>query len=397
MKKPVIVSAVRTAIGTYGGSLEKIPAAELGATVIKGALEKAEIKPEDVDEVIFGCVLQAGLGQNVARQCSIHAGLPVEVPAMTINMVCNSGLRSVSLAAQLIRTGDVDVIVAGGTENMSAAPYTIDKVRWGARMGNAEMVDEMLYSGLIDIFNGYHMGITAENLVEKFNLTREKQDELAFNSQMKAKTAQEEGKFQDEIVPVEIQTRRRSYDFDEDEHNNPRCTLEGLSKAKPAFKEDGTVTGGNSSGINDGAAALVIMSEEKAKELGLEILAEIVDYGSGGVDPSIMGYGPVPSIIKALKRANLKLGDIDLFELNEAFAAQTLSVVKGLEKEGIGKVDMSKVNVNGGSIALGHPIGASGARILVTLLHEMKKRGCKTGLASLCAGGGMGTTVIVKM
>ena len=397
MKKVVITSAVRTAIGKYGGGFVNVSPAALGSTAIKEALKRSKIEASSVDEVLFGCVLQAGLGQNIARQCSLGAGVPNTVPAMTINMVCGSGLRTVSLAAQLIKAGDADVVVAGGTENMSMAPYLLPNMRWGARMGDTKAIDEMVFGGLTDIFNGYHMGITAENLVDKFSLTREEQDKFSQSSQEKAKAAIEGGRFKDEIVPVEVVSRKETKIIDTDEHYNPKSTLEGLGKLRPAFKKDGSVTAGNASGINDGAAALVIMSEEKAKELGAPIFAEIVDYGSGGVDPSIMGYGPVPSIAKAIKRQNIKLEDIDLFELNEAFAAQSLAVLKGLEKEGIGKVDQSKVNVNGGAIALGHPIGASGARILVTLLHEMKKRGNKTGLASLCIGGGMGTTVIVKM
>lgn len=397
MKKVVIVSAVRTAIGAFGGSFKDFSAADLGATTIKEALKRAKITGKDVDEVIFGCVLQAGLGQNISRQCAIKAGIPVEVPTMTINKVCGSGLRSVSLAAQIIKAGDADVVVAGGTENMSQVPYVAPKVRWGARMGNTELIDEMVFGGLTDIFNGYHMGVTAENLVQQFNLTREEQDKFSQNSQEKAKKAIESGRFNDEIVPVEITTKKGTVVVDKDEHYNPKSTLEGLAKLRAAFKKDGTVTAGNASGINDGSSALVIMSEEKAKKLGAPILAEIVEYGSGGVEPSIMGYGPVPAIAKALKKANMKLSDIDLFELNEAFAAQSLAVAKGLEKDGVGKLDVSKLNVNGGAIALGHPVGSSGARILVSLLHEMKKQGKKTGLASLCIGGGMGTTVIVKM
>lgn len=397
MKKVVIVSAVRTAIGAFGGSFKDFSAADLGATTIKEALKRAKITGKDVDEVIFGCVLQAGLGQNISRQCAIKAGIPVEVPTMTINKVCGSGLRSVSLAAQIIKAGDADVVVAGGTENMSQVPYVAPKVRWGARMGNTELIDEMVFGGLTDIFNGYHMGVTAENLVQQFNITREEQDKFSQNSQEKAKKAIESGRFNDEIVPVEITTKKGTVVVDKDEHYNPKSTLEGLAKLRAAFKKDGTVTAGNASGINDGSSALVIMSEEKAKKLGAPILAEIVEYGSGGVEPSIMGYGPVPAIAKALKKANMKLSDIDLFELNEAFAAQSLAVAKGLEKDGVGKLDVSKLNVNGGAIALGHPVGSSGARILVSLLHEMKKQGKKTGLASLCIGGGMGTTVIVKM
>lgn len=397
MKKIVITAAVRTAVGGFGGSLKDVSPADLGATVIKEALNRSKIKGNDVDEVVFGCVLQAGLGQNISRQCAIKAGIPVEVPTMTINKVCGSGLRSVALAAQLIKAGDAEVIVAGGTENMSQAPYVVPSARWGARMGNTQMIDEMVYSGLTEVFNNYHMGVTAENLVEQFKLTREEQDVFSQNSQEKAKKAIESGRFKDEIVAVEVKSRKGSVMVDKDEHYNPNSTLEGLAKLKPAFKKDGSVTAGNASGINDGAAAIVIMTEEKAKALGAPIIAEIVNYGSAGVDPAIMGYGPVPSIAKALKKANMKLDDIDLFELNEAFAAQSLSVIKGLEKDGIGKIDTSKVNVNGGAIALGHPIGASGARILVTLLHELKKQNKKTGLASLCIGGGMGTTLIVKM
>ena len=398
MRKVVITAASRTAIAAYGGGLSSVHPSELGATVMKDVIEKSKIKASDIDEVLFGCVLQAGLGQNISRQCAIKAGIPVEVPTMTINKVCGSGLRTVSLAAQLIRLGDADVIVAGGTENMSMAPYVVPKMRFGARMGNAEMIDEMVYTGLTEVFNNYHMGITAENLVEKFNISREEQDQFAQNSQEKAIAAVNANKFADEIAPVTFTKRRKEVTIDKDEHINFDSTIEGLAKLRPAFKRDGgSVTAGNASGINDGAAAVLVMSEEKAKELGAPILAEIVDYGSGGVDPTIMGYGPVPAIKKALDRAKMKLDEIELFELNEAFAAQSIAVVKGLEQEGIGKVDMDKINVNGGAIALGHPIGASGCRILVTLLHEMKKRGSKTGLASLCIGGGMGTTLIVKM
>lgn len=397
MRKVVITAAVRTAIGGFGGSIKDVASADLGATVIKEALKRSKIEGKQVDEVLFGCVLQAGLGQNVARQCTLKAGIPVEVPAITINKVCGSGLRTVSLAAQVIKAGDADIMIAGGTENMSSAPYVSKGTRWGARMGDTSMVDEMVFGGLTDIFNGYHMGITAENLAEKFNISRAEQDEFALMSQQRAKAAIESGRFKDEIVPVEVKKRKETVIFDTDEHYNPNANLEKMGKLRTAFKKDGTVTAANASGINDGAAAFVVMSEEKAKELGAPIIAEIVDYGSGGVDPSIMGYGPVPAIKKSLDKAGMKLSDIELFELNEAFAAQAIAVAKGLEQEGIGKIDMEKVNVNGGAIALGHPIGASGGRILVTLLHEMKKRGNKTGLASLCIGGGMGTTVIVKM
>lgn len=396
MRKVVITAATRTAIGAYGKSLQNVSARELGATVIKEALKRSKITGEQVNEVLFGCVLQAGLGQNIARQCSIDAGIPVHIPSMTINKVCGSGLRTVSLAAQLIKTGDVDIVVAGGTENMSQAPYILKNQRWGARMGNVTATDELVESGLTDVFNNYHMGITAENLVEQFSLTREEQDLFAVKSQNKAQAAIESGRFKDEITPVQIVTKKETITFDTDEHFTKDSTIEKISKLRPAFKKDGTVTAANASGINDGAAALVIMSEEKAKELGAPILAEIVDYGQGGVDPSIMGYGPVPSIKNALKRAKMNLSEIDLFELNEAFAAQSLAVVKGLQQEDVGLVAEEKLNVNGGAIALGHPIGASGARILVSLLHEMQKRDAKTGLASLCIGGGMGTTLIVK-
>lgn len=396
MTKVVITSAVRTAVGGFLGSFKDVPAVDLGKVVIEEAIKRSKLEGKDIDEVYFGCVLQAGLGQNIARQSAIAAGIPNTKTAMTVNMVCGSGLRSVSLAAQMIKVGDAGIVVAGGTENMTRAPYTVAKMRTGARMGDAAMVDEMVFSGLFDIFNNYHMGITAENLAEQFSITREEQDAFSLASQIKAKAAVEGGRFKDEIVAVPVKSRRETIMVDTDEHYNPKSSAEGLAKLRSAFKKDGTVTAGNASGINDGAAALVLMSEEKAKAMGLPILAEIVDYGSAGVDPSIMGYGPVPSIKLALERANMKLEDIDLFELNEAFAAQSIAVLKGLEKEGVGKVDMDKVNVNGGAIALGHPIGASGARILVTLIHEMKKRGAKTGLASLCIGGGMGTTLIIK-
>jgi acetyl-CoA C-acetyltransferase len=391
MKEVVIASAVRTAIGSFGGSLKDVPAVDLGALVIKEALKRANVKPELVEEVIMGNVLQAGLGQNPARQSVIKAGLPVEVSAMTINKVCGSGLRAVSLACQMILAGDADVIVAGGMENMSRAPYVLDTARWGQRMGNGSMVDVMINDGLWDAFNQYHMGITAENIAEQWKLTRAEQDEFAANSQIKAEKAIKEGKFKDEIVPVVIPQRKGDpIIFDTDEYAKAGTTAEKLAKLKPAFKKDGTVTAGNASGINDGAAALVIMSAEKAEELGIKPLAKIVSYGSKGIDPSVMGYGPVGATKKALEKANLKIEDIDLIEANEAFAAQSLSVAKDLG------FDMAKVNVNGGAIALGHPIGASGARILVSLLHEMQKSDAKRGLATLCIGGGMGTTVIVE-
>jgi len=391
MKEVVIVSAVRTAVGSFGGALKDVPAVDLGALVIKEAVNKAGIKPEMVNEVIMGNVLQAGLGQNPARQAMVKAGLPVEVSAMTINKVCGSGLRAVSLAAQLIKAGDADVVVAGGMENMSRAPYVLNSARWGQRMGNGAMTDVMINDGLWDAFNDYHMGITAENIAEKWNLTREEQDAFAADSQAKAAKAVADGKFKDEIVPVVIPQRKGDpIVFDTDEYVRPGTTAEKLAKLRPAFKKDGTVTAGNASGINDGAAAVVVMSAEKAAELGLKPLAKILSYGSRGLDPAIMGYGPVASTKAALDSANISVEDLDLIEANEAFAAQSLAVAKDLN------FDMSKVNVNGGAIAIGHPIGASGARILVTLLHEMEKRDAKKGLATLCIGGGMGTALVVE-
>ncbi len=391
MKEVVIVSAVRTAVGSFGGSLKNVPAVDLGALVIKEALNKAGVKPELVDEVIMGNVLQAGLGQNPARQASIKSGIPQEVPSFSINKVCGSGLRAVSLAFQTILSGYSDVVVAGGMENMSKAPYILNNARWGQRMGDGKLVDEMITDGLWDAFNDYHMGTTAENIAEKWNLTREMQDEFALNSQLKAEIAIKEGRFRDEIVPVTIPQRKgEPIVFDQDEFPKFGSTIEKLGKLKPAFKKGGTVTAGNASGINDGAAAFVIMSADKAEELGLKPLVKIVSLGSKGVDPSIMGYGPVPSTKGALDRAGLNVEDLDLIEANEAFAAQSLAVAKDLG------FDMSKVNVNGGAIAIGHPIGASGARILVSLIHEMIKRDAKNGLATLCIGGGQGTAIIVQ-
>ncbi|XZJ42475.1 acetyl-CoA C-acetyltransferase [Clostridium perfringens] len=391
MREVVIASAVRTALGSFGGSLKDVPAVDLGALVIKEALNKAGVKPECVDEVLMGNVIQAGLGQNPARQAAVKAGLPVEIPSMTINKVCGSGLRCVALAAQMIKAGDADVIVAGGMENMSQGPYVLRTARFGQRMGDGKMVDAMVNDALTDAFNGYHMGITAENIAEQWGLTREMQDEFAANSQMKAEAAIKAGKFKDEIVPVVIPQRKGDpIVFDTDEFPRFGTTAEKLAKLRPAFKKDGTVTAGNASGINDGAAALVVMSSEKAKELGVTPICKIVSYGSKGLDPSIMGYGPFYATKKALEGTGLTVADLDLIEANEAFAAQSLAVAKDLE------FDMSKVNVNGGAIALGHPVGASGARILVTLLHEMMKRDAKRGLATLCIGGGMGTALIVE-
>ena len=391
MREVVIASAVRTAIGSFGGSLKDVSAADLGALVIKEALNRAGVKGELVEEVLMGNVIQAGLGQNVARQAVIKAGLPVEVPAMTINKVCGSGLRTVSLAAQIIKAGDADIIVAGGMENMSQAPYLLKSSRWGQRMGDGKMVDSMIKDALWDAFNDYHMGVTAENIAKEWNLTREEQDEFAVNSQLKAEAAIKSGRFKDEIVPVVIPQRKGEPKvFEQDEFPRFGATIEGMAKLKPAFIKDGTVTAANASGINDGAAAFVVMSAEKAEELGITPLAKIVSYGQKGLDPAIMGYGPFHATKKALEVADLKVEDLDLIEANEAFAAQSLAVAKDLE------FDMSKVNVNGGAIALGHPVGASGARILVTLLHEMQKRDAKKGLATLCIGGGMGTALIVE-
>ena len=391
MKEVVIASAARTALGSFGGSLKDVPAAELGAIVIKEAIKRAGIKAESVEEVVMGNVIQAGLGQNVARQATLKAGLPEEVPAMTINKVCGSGLRSVALAAQMIKAGDVDVVVAGGMENMSAAPYVLKSSRWGQRMGDAKMIDTMINDALWDAFNNYHMGVTAENIAEQWNITREEQDAFSAASQQKAEKAIKEGRFKDEIVPVVIPQRKGEPKvFDTDEFPRFGTTPETLAKLKPCFKKDGTVTAGNASGINDGAAAFVVMSAEKAKELGVKPLAKIVSYGSKGLDPAIMGYGPFHATKKALEVSGLTIDDIDLIEANEAFAAQSLAVAKDL------KFDMNKVNVNGGAIALGHPVGASGARILTTLLYEMEKRDAKKGLATLCIGGGMGTALIVE-
>ncbi|MCF0148724.1 MAG: acetyl-CoA C-acetyltransferase [Clostridium sp.] len=391
MKEVVIASAVRTPIGSFGGGLKDVSAADLGALVIKEAVNRAGIKGELVEEVLMGNVIQAGLGQNVARQSTIKAGLPVEVPAMTINMVCGSGLRTVALAAQMIKAGDADIIVAGGTENMSQAPYVLKSARWGQRMGDGKMVDSLINDALTDAFNNYHMGVTAENIAKEWNLTREEQDQFALNSQLKAEAAIKAGKFKDEIVPVVIPQRKGEPKvFDTDEFPRFGATIESLAKLRPAFIKDGTVTAGNASGINDGAAAFVVMSAEKAEELGITPLAKIVSYGQKGLDPAIMGYGPFHATKKALEVSNLKIEDLDLIEANEAFAAQSLAVAKDLN------FDMDKVNVNGGAIALGHPVGASGARILVTLLHEMQKRDAKKGLATLCIGGGMGTALIVE-
>lgn len=391
MKEVVIVSAVRTPIGSFGGSLKDVPAAKLGAVAAKEALKRANVKPEMVDEVIFGNVLQAGIGQNLARQVSIAVGIPVEVPSMTINKVCGSGLKTIQLAAQAIMCGEADIVLAGGAENMSMAPYIIPKGRWGLRMGDGVIVDTMVSDGLTDIFNNYHMGITAENIAEQWNITRQDQDEFAVRSQNRAEAAIKNGRFKDEIVAVEIPQRKGDpIVVDTDEFPRFGATIGDMAKLRPAFKKDGSVTAGSSSGINDGAAAVLVMSKEKADELGIKPLATIVSFASAGVDPTIMGYGPVPASKKALEKAKMTVEDIDLVEANEAFAAQSLAVVKDLG------LDPDKTNVNGGAIALGHPIGCSGTRILVTLIHELIKRDGHTGLATLCIGGGQGTTLIIK-
>lgn len=392
MREVVIVSAARTPIGSYGGTLKGTPAVTLGAVAVKEAIKRAGIKAEDIDEVILGNVLQGGLGQNVARQISMAAGIPKEVPSMTINKVCGSGLRSVSLAAQIIKAGDADVIICGGAESMSMAPYYVDSARWGARMGDVKMVDLMVHDGLTDVFNNYHMGITAENIAEQWNISREELDAFALSSQQKAEAAIKAGKFKDEIVPVEIPQRKGDpIVFDTDEYPKFGSTMEKMAKLKPAFKKDGVVTAANASGINDSGAALVVMSKEKADALGIKPMATIKSYASAGVDPTIMGIGPVPSSTKALKMANMTIDEMDLIEANEAFAAQAVACGKELG------IDNDKLNVNGGAIALGHPVGASGARILITLLFEMKRRGAHKGLATLCIGGGMGTALIVEM
>ena len=389
-KKIVLAGACRTAIGSMGGALSGVGAADLGATVIKEALNRAGVPADKVDHVLMGCVIQAGLGQNVARQASLKAGLPIETPAVTINVVCGSGLNAVNMAANMIQAGEADIVVAGGTENMSAAPYLLRKGRYGYRLGNAELVDSMVNDALWDAFNNYHMGITAENICDQWGLTREQLDEFAAASQQKAVKAQEEGKFDAEIVPVVIKGKKGDIVVSKDEGPRAGTTAEGIAKLKPAFKKDGMVTAANASSINDGAAAIVVMSEEKAKELGVTPMATWVAGALGGVDPSIMGIGPVASTRKVLAKTGLEIKDFDLIEANEAFAAQSLAVGRDLG------FDTSKLNVNGGAIALGHPVGASGCRILVTLLHEMAKRDAKTGLATLCIGGGMGCSTIVK-
>jgi acetyl-CoA C-acetyltransferase len=391
MKSIYILGACRTAIGSFGGSLATVSAVKLGEIVIKEALRRAKVSPDWVDEVLMGNVLQAGLGQNPARQAAMRGGIPLETPAMTINKVCGSGLKAVNLAAQSIKAGDTECIMAGGMENMSQAPHLLRGYRWGTKMGNGELTDEMIYDGLWDIFNGYLMGVTAENVAAKYGVTREEQDEFAYCSQMKAARAQTTGRFDAEIVPVMVpQKKGEPLTFKCDEFVKPNTTLERLAKLKPAFKKDGTVTAGNASGLNDAAAALIITSDDFVKKHGLKPMARIVAYGSKGVPPEIMGIGPIPSTREALERAGMQINEMGLIEANEAFAAQAKTVAKvlGFQDE--------KVNVNGGAIALGHPIGASGARILVTLLYEMKKRDERYGLATLCIGGGMGEALIVE-
>ena len=391
-QKVVLAGACRTAIGKMGGALSNTPAAELGSIVIKEALNRAGVKPEQVDEVLMGCVIQAGLGQNVARQASIKAGLPIETPAVTLNVVCGSGLNCVNMAADLIKAGEADIVVAGGMENMSMAPYALPNARFGYRMNNGTVVDTMVNDALTDAFNHYHMMITAENICDRWNLTREELDEFSANSQQKCEKAMADGKFNDEIVPVPVKVKKEMVDFKVDEGPRAGTTAESLSKLKCCSgKEGGLVTAGNASGINDGAAAIVVMSEEKAKELGIKPMATWVGGALAGVEPEVMGIGPVAATNKVLKKTGLSLDNIDLIEANEAFAAQSVAVAKDLG------FDMNKVNVNGGAIALGHPVGASGCRILVTLLHEMGRRAdAKKGLATLCIGGGMGCATIVE-
>ena len=389
-KKIVLAGACRTAIGKMGGGLSTTPAVELGALVIKEALQRAGVKPEQVDHVYMGNVLQAALGQNPARQAALKAGLPYTSTAVTVNIVCGSGLNCVNMAAQMIEAGDADIVVAGGMENMSMAPYALTKARFGYRMNNATMIDTMVNDGLWDAFNDYHMGITAENVAEKYGITREQLDEFAANSHQKAVAAQESGAFDEEIVPVEIKTKKGTVVFNKDEGPREGTTVETLSKLKPAFKKDGIVTAGNSSGINDVAAAVVVMSEEKAKELGVKPMAVWIGGALGGVDPAIMGIGPVEASTRLFKKTGFGVQDMDLIEANEAFAAQSVAVARDLN------FDMAKVNVNGGAVALGHPIGASGCRILVTLLYAMKHKNAKRGLATLCIGGGQGCATIVE-
>ena len=390
MDEVVIVAATRTGVGKFGGTLAKIPATELGAHVIKGLLAQTGVDPALISEVILGQVLTAGVGQNAARQAVIRSGLPDHVPAMTINKVCGSGLKATHLAAQALRCGDAEIIIAGGQENMSASPHVLNNSRDGFRMGDAKLTDTMIVDGLWDVYNQYHMGVTAENVAKKFNISRAEQDEFALASQNKAEAAQKAGKFKDEILPLEIAGKKGNTIFDSDEYIKAGSTLEALSSLRPAFNKEGTVTAGNASGINDGAAAVMMMSASKAAQLGLKPLAKIRAYASAGLDPSIMGMGPVSASQLCLKRAGWTPQDLDLMEINEAFAAQAIAVNKEMGW------DTSKINVNGGAIAIGHPIGASGCRVLVTLIHEMIRRDVKRGLASLCIGGGMGVALAIE-
>jgi acetyl-CoA C-acetyltransferase len=386
----VILSGCRTAIGTFGGAFKDVSAVELGTVAVREAVRRSGVRPDQVDEVILGCVLQAGLGMNPARQAAIKAGLPDSIPATTVNKVCGSGLQSAMMAAQAIQAGDVEIVVAGGTENMTRAPYLLPGARWGERLGNGTVVDHMIHEGLTDAFHDIHMGVTAENLVERYGISRADQDAFAAESQRRAESAIKSGAFKDEIVPVAVPGKKGETRVDTDEHPRPGTTAESLGKLKPAFKKDGTVTAGNASGLNDGAAALVVASAERAQRLGLAPIARVVSYASAAVDPKVMGIGPVPAVRKALEKASLGTDAIDLFELNEAFAAQSLAVLREL------KLDAEKVNVLGGAIALGHPIGASGARILVTLVHALRARGLRYGLAALCIGGGQGVAMVVE-
>jgi len=391
MEQAVIVSAVRTPVGAFGGYFKDVAAPDLGSHAIRAALERAQVAPEEIDEVVLGCVLQAGLGQNPARQAALGAGLPVEVPATTINMLCGSGLKSVTLASQMVRAGDAEIVLAGGMENMSRAPYLVPSNRFGARMGDVQMIDSMIHDGLLDAFEHVHMGITAENVAEEYGISREEQDDFAAQSQQKAERAIEEGVFKEEIAPIEIpQKKGEPRVVDNDEHPRAGTTADALARLRAAFRKDGgTVTAGNASGVNDGAAAVVVMSESKARERGLEPMGVVESYASVGVPPRIMGIGPIPATRKALAKAQLSVDDIDLFELNEAFAAQSLAVRRELD------LPEDRVNPHGGAIALGHPIGASGGRILVTLLHEMKRGDLERGVATLCVGGGQGQAAVI--
>jgi acetyl-CoA C-acetyltransferase len=391
MQEAVIVTALRTPVGSFGGRFKDVPATELGAQVVRAALDQAGIPAERVDEVLLGCVLQAGLGQNPARQVAMAAGIPKSVPATTINMLCGSGLKAVAIASQMVRAGDVDIVIAGGMENMSRAPYLLPAARFGARMGSAELVDSMLHDGLTDAFDSIHMGITAENVADEYGIARNEQDDFAAQSQQKAARAIEDGVFEGEIVPIEVPTRNGPQLVTQDEHPRPGTSIDALARLRPAFlREGGTVTAGNASGVNDGAAAVVVTSASAARELGLEPMGTVESYASVGVEPKLMGIGPVPAVQKALARAQLQLSDVDLFELNEAFAAQSLAVIKELG------IDPSRVNPRGGAIALGHPIGASGGRILVTLLHEMHRSQLGRGVAALCVGGGQGQAAVIR-